>query len=173
MSEVQEVENAELEKTNEEFSAEEVEKETADSTEEEKEEVKEEAEEKEETEEFKCGEMALEIETLKAENMELKATNETYMCELEDLRKFQATKLNEEKLLKIEEVFSQVSELLPKEVISEYRGRIAEVEFSEVNSFCNEIKSRVVDFVDLKTSKPENRYQIITPREEPKKKRFW
>jgi len=135
--------------------------------------AKSEEEEEEETEEFKCGKMAIELESLKSENAELKSTNETYMCELKDLREFKFEKMTAEKLLKIEETFSLVSDLLPKEVISEYRNRVAEVEFSQVASFCNEIKSRVVDFADLKPKVQENRFATQLPTKEPKKKLFW
>jgi hypothetical protein len=110
-----------------------------------------------------------------AEFEELKSLNETYFAELEILRAYKSEKDNAEKVAKIEETFSKVAHILPKEVIDEYRQRIGEVEFDGVAKFCNEIKARVVDFVELTkdSQKDSDRFGIQTPPESETKTTNW
>jgi len=121
----------------------------------------------------KCTQMSTEIGELKSDNQKLKIENETYLSDVTELKEFKFAKLEAEKLLKIEEAFSIVSDILPKEVILDYRNRIDSIDFLGVDGFCNEIKSRVVDFVELKAKDAENKFAIQKPTTEPKKKNFW
>jgi DNA-binding Xre family transcriptional regulator len=96
------------------------------------------------------------------------------MSEVEELKEYKFAQQNAEKLSKIESTFATVSELLPKEVISEYREKVDSVEFAEVATFCNAIKARVVDFVDFKDKNSENRMEIPdNTKKESKKPKFW
>jgi hypothetical protein len=106
---------------------------------------------------------------------ELKSLNETYFAELESLRAYKVQKDNAEKVAKIEETFSKVAHILPKEVIDEYRQRIGEIEFEGVAKFCNEIKARVVDFVELnkEEKKDSDRFAIQSPSESETKTAKW
>jgi hypothetical protein len=111
--------------------------------------------EDEEDYELKCGEMAKEIETLKA-------TNDTYMCELKDLREYKFARENADKNFAIEEALNKVSAILPKEIIEEYREKAPNIAFSDATAFCNEIKARVVDFTDFNKPEVSNRMSVIT-----------
>ena len=101
---------------------------------------------------------------------ELQSCVGVYMSELETLRTYKAEKEESEKIFTIEETISKFSDILPADVIEEYRGRIKDIKYSEVTAFCNEIKARIVDFVDLKSDKNPNRMSVQIPPKPKKEK---
>lgn len=122
-------------------------------------------EEETESEDFKAKyeEMAVKV-------AELEACNGVYMAENESLKAYKSEKEESEKTFTIEETILKFAEILPKEVIEEYRNRIKDVAFSETTAFCNEIKARIVDFVDIKKDGAVNRMGIPLPPTAKKEK---
>jgi len=102
-------------------------------------------------------------EEMSAKVSELEACNATYMAENENLKAYKFEREENDKNFAIEETLSKFSEILPKEIIEEYRDRKKDVKFSEITAFCNEIKARIVDFVDVKKDVNPNRMAIVPP----------
>jgi hypothetical protein len=139
-------------------------------SEEKEEEETKEAEPESETEEPETEDFKAKYEEMVAKVEELQSCVDVYMSELETLRTYKAEKEESEKIFTIEETISKFSDILPADVIEEYRGRIKDIKYSEVTAFCNEIKARIVDFVDLKSDKNPNRMSVQIPPKPKKEK---
>jgi hypothetical protein len=92
------------------------------------------------------------------------------MAENEALKAYRFEREENDKNFTIEETLAKFSDILPKEVIEEYRSRKEEVKYSEITAFCNEIKARIVDFVDVKKNVNPNRMAIGQPMGAKKQK---
>ena len=137
---------------------------------EEAEEEKVETPEEEKKEEPEAEDFKAKYEEMMAKYSELEACNSTYMAENEALKAYRFEREENDKNFTIEETLAKFSELLPKEIIEEYRDRKKDVKYSEITAFCNEIKARIVDFVDVKKDVNVNRMAIVTHIGEKKQK---
>ena len=128
-------------------------------------EEKEEDAKEEEAEDFKA-----KYEEMMTKYSELETCNATYMAENATLKAYKFEREENDKNFTIEETLSKFSDILPKEVLEEYRNRKPDVKYSEITAFCNEIKARIVDFVDVKKDVNTNRMAIGQPMGAKKQK---
>ena len=102
---------------------------------------------------------------------EMEQEKDSYMSELENLRQYKADKEEAEKNFAIEEIFSQVSEVLPQDKMDELREEAKEVKFEAVDVFKNKVKAIAFEYTSKKDVK-SNRMAIVNEEKTKDRKAF-
>ncbi len=168
-SEEETAEDAETVEEAKEEMAEEPSEETVEPDEEETEETEEEDFEAEKTEENE------EFSAIKKELEELKEKNFALLSELEELRAFKTSVEETNKKAKIEFALSEVSDVMPKEKLEEWREKATTAEFSSVDVWANAVKADAFTYVKQTVNK-DNITRMALPNAEIKqtvKKSIW
>lgn len=128
-------------------------------------------EKKEETEEKEEVDYEAKVAEYEAKIAEMEKEKGVYMSELEELRKYKASKEEAEKNFAIEEIFSQVVEVVPQDKMDELREESKEVSFEAIDAFKNKVKAIAFEY----TSKKEvnsNRMAIVNQEQTKQRKAF-
>lgn len=100
---------------------------------------------------------------------EMEKDKNAYMEELEQLRKYKSQREEADKNFAIEEVFAQISEIMPQDKIDELREEAKNIEFSAVDGFKNKVKAIAFEYTSENKNFKSNRMAIVNI--EPKKDR--
>lgn len=118
---------------------------------------------------------AKKIEEFEVKMAEANEKIKNYEAELEELRKYKKDREDADKNFAIEKTISEVMNIMPKEEIENFRSRIKDISFEQVEGFKNEIKARALDFAVHNDGENtvNNRMDFQHETETSKKKRFW
>lgn len=103
---------------------------------------------------------------------EMEEEKKVYMSELEELRKYKADREESDKNFAIEEVFSQISEVMPQDKIDELREEAKEVGFEAIDGFKNKIKAMAFEYTSVNKEAVQNRMAIVNIESEKTRKSF-
>lgn len=103
---------------------------------------------------------------------EMENDKNTYMEELEGLRKYKAEREEADKNFAIEEVFAQISEIMPKDKIDELREEAKSIEFSAIDGFKNKVKAIAFEYTSANKDVKSNRMAIVNVESKKARKPF-
>ena len=103
---------------------------------------------------------------------EMEKDKNTYMEELEMLRKYKAEREEADKNFAIEEVFSQISEVMPKDKMDELREEAKSIDFSAIDGFKNKVKAIAFEYTSTNKDIKSNRMAIVNIESKKARKRF-
>lgn len=84
-----------------------------------------------------------------------------YMSELEALRKYKSEREEADKNFAIEEVFSQISEVMPQDKINELREEAKGVKFEAIDGFKNKVKAMAFEYTSNNKEIKSDRMAIV------------
>ena len=102
---------------------------------------------------------------------EMEKEKNTYMEELEELRKYKAEREEADKNFAIEEVFAEISEVMPEDKMEELREEAKNIEFSAIDGFKNKVKAIAFEYTTNKDVK-SNRMAIVNIESQMARKPF-